>query len=121
MAYYTLSAYSLGFDDASGAVSRTQAKKFEGNMPVPMILLGYMGKHKTAPANTGSDILLDAARRAHRSLDIASWGLFLHAEGNNPKLVKFYEDQKFVAISKPDGSKQGHMFAKYSWLDSNLV
>jgi hypothetical protein len=73
--YYTLAAYSLVHAEAITALSNSKRRQIEGSIPVPLVLVGYMGRDVHAPIGTGADLILDAARRAHSNSDIGSWGL----------------------------------------------
>jgi len=57
-------------------------------LPIPMILIGFMGKQDGTKKGLGEALIVDAARRVQRNPDIPAWGLMLDAEGgpDNPKL-----------------------------------
>ena len=65
---------------------------------IPLVLIGYMGRNSGTPKGLGAALVVDAARRAHRSLEIPAVGLAVEPEGgrNNPKLWAWYEKVGFV-------------------------
>jgi hypothetical protein len=69
-----------------------------------MALIGFMGRHDGAPKGIGAGLVVDAARRVHRSQDLAAWGLMLDSEGGeaNAKLWKWYVDQGFTPARDKD-------------------
>lgn len=62
-----------------------------------MARIGFMGRADAASKGLGSGLLLDAARRVRRNLDIGACGLVLESEGgsNNHKLYSWYQAQGF--------------------------
>jgi hypothetical protein len=91
LGYYTLAPTAL----KRSRTSTGEQRKIPPGLPVPMMLIGFMGRDDTAPKGTGSALLVDAARRVHRNPDIAAWGLMLDSEGGqgNKELWKWYQDQ----------------------------
>jgi hypothetical protein len=77
-----------------------------------MVLIGYMGKQDGSPPGIGAALIVDAARRVRRNVDIPAWGLMLDSEGGpeNKKLWAWYQSQGFVA-AKADDRGLGVMYA----------
>jgi hypothetical protein len=73
----------------------------------------------STPAGIGAALLVDAARRVHRNLDIPAWGMALEPEGGkeNAKLWKWYEGVGFI----PAKTKTGLMYAPYENLIPELT
>lgn len=92
--YYSLSP-SLLF---RGAATGSDQKRVPKGLPIPMALIGFMGRHDGAPQGLGEALIVDAARRIHRSQDFAAWGLMLDSEGGpeNAKLWAWYIAQGFT-------------------------
>ncbi|MGH7813238.1 MAG: hypothetical protein ACREQI_04460 [Candidatus Binataceae bacterium] len=102
--FYTLSASLFPRERTTGS----EQKRIPGGIPVPMALIGYMGRNDCAPKGLGKSLIVDAARRVHRNEDFAAWGLTLDAEGGpaNPKLWEWYKLQGFTpAKADPDPKK----------------
>jgi hypothetical protein len=99
--FYTLSPSLLLRDRATGS----DQKRIPGGLPVPMMLIGFMGRDDGAPKGLGESLIVDAARRVYVNPDLAAWGLMLDSEGgpNNAKLWAWYKKQGFVpAKADPD-------------------
>jgi len=117
--FYTLSPSALV---RSMAKNREQ-KKIPVGLPIPMILIGFMGRNDDAPKGVGEALIVDAARRVYRNGDIPAWGLMLDSEGgpNNDRLWNWYQAQGFqpakAVTDKPDS---GVMYAALSWLIPEL-
>jgi hypothetical protein len=93
--FYTLSPTCLPRTNASGS----DQKRIPGGIPVPMMLLGFMGKSDSAPQGLGSSLIIDAARRIYQDDELAAWGLMLAAEGGpDTKLWEWYKKQGFKQI-----------------------
>ena len=101
--YYTLSPSALVRRRATGS----DQKRIPGGVPIPMALIGYMGRHNGAPKGFGKSIIVDAARRIYRVNDLPAWGLMLDSEGGprNEKLWQWYQSLGF-SIAKPDAEGQ---------------
>jgi hypothetical protein len=86
--FYTISP-SLLF---RGAATGSDQKRVPKGLPIPMALIGFMGRHDGAPKGLGGALIVDAARRVSRSIDFAAWGLMLDSEGGdaNKKLWDWY-------------------------------
>lgn len=93
LGYYSISPSLVVRSGVSGSVQ----KRLPGGIPIPVILIGFMGRDDNSPKGIGAALILDAARRVHRNRDIAAWGLTLDAEGGpaNPKLWNWYIKQGF--------------------------
>jgi hypothetical protein len=98
--FYSLSP-SLLF---RGAATGSDQKKVPKGLPIPMGLIGFMGRHDGAPKRLGEALIVDAARRLHRSQDFAAWGLMLDSEGGavNKKLWDWYIAQGFTPAKDND-------------------
>jgi hypothetical protein len=101
--YYTLSPSALVRRRATGS----DQKRIPGGIPIPMALIGYMGRHEGAPKGFGKSVLVDAARRVYRNGDLPAWGLMLDSEGGkeNKKLWDWYIAFGFTA-AKPESEGQ---------------
>jgi GNAT superfamily N-acetyltransferase len=86
---------------------------------VPLALIGFMGKQDGSRKGIGAALLVDAARRAHRNIDIPAWGLVLDCEGGqqNEKLWNWYRAAGFI----PSKSNAGRMYAPYENLIPELA
>lgn len=94
--FYTLSSCNIQRPE----LINKHERKVPKGLPVPVALIGYMGKADGAPKGFGGVLIADAALRVSRSSDIAAWGLALEPE--NEQLAKWYADQGFVAAkNKP--------------------
>ena len=94
--YYTLSAARV---ERQELINRYE-KKVPKGLPVPVALIGYMGRSDDAPKGLGAALIYDAAVRVGQNKDVGAWGLALDAE--NEGLGVWYAKQGFVAAkSKP--------------------
>lgn len=103
--YYTLSASAL----ARGSATKQEQKRIPGGIPVPAVLIGYMGRdERVAPKGLGESLIVDAARRAYRSEDIPAFGLMLNSDGgpDNQKLWEWYQTQGFIPALDDPNSKR---------------
>jgi len=95
LGYYTLSA--------SFIYRRWLKNKFQkvvpGGIPVPMALLGFLGRHDESTKGLGATLVHDAALRVSRITDIGIWGMMLDADGDG--LVKYYEALGFMLAVNP--------------------
>jgi hypothetical protein len=93
--FYTISP-SLLF---RGAATGSDQKRVPKGLPIPMALIGFMGRHDGAPKGLGEALIVDVARRLFYSSDFAAWGLMLDSEGGeaNKKLWDWYIAQGFTA------------------------
>jgi hypothetical protein len=89
--FYTLSPGLV----EKGRVSTQDQKRAMSGLPIPMILIGFLGRDDSAPQELklGAVLIHDAALRIHRSEDITAWGLYLDPE--NDGLVKWYASLGF--------------------------
>lgn len=99
LGFYTLSASA----HARGQVGSQLQKKLPGGIPIPMALIGYMGRCDTAEKGVGALLIQDAARRAYLNPDLGIWGLMLDAE-NEALIEKVYKPAGFVRARKPKGA-----------------
>ena len=119
--YYTLSPSVLN----QKRTTRSDQKRTPGGYPVPMVLIGYMGKHDGAPKGFGKSIIVDAARRVHWIADLAAWGIMLDSEGGpeNKKLWHWYQQEGFKIAKdetdKPDPNR-GVLYAALKQLIPEL-
>jgi hypothetical protein len=106
--YYTLSPAQLQPDD----LTRTQRRRVIGGIPISMMRIGFMGRDDRAPPGIGGTLLIDAARRVHRSEDTNAWALTLDAEGGpaNARLFSWYKSMGFVALRDSTGAERGAMY-----------
>jgi|SRR5208282_2580577 len=97
--FYTLSPSLL----PRPRTTRSDQDRTVKGLPVPMVRIGYMGRHDGAPKGLGASLIVDAARRVYLNDGLAAWGLMLDSEGgpNNPQLWAWYQKQGFV-IARPD-------------------
>jgi hypothetical protein len=95
LGFYSLSPVCLPRTNATGS----DQKRIPGGIPVPMMLLGFMGKNDGAPQGLGGSLIIDAARRVYQNPELAAWGLMLEAEGGpGTKLWEWYVKQGFKQI-----------------------
>jgi len=87
LGYYSLSACLVARAELNNRFQRRAPK----GIPVPMALIGYMGKTEGATQGLGPLLIQDAAKRVARITDIGIWGLCLDAE--NQKLAEWYEEK----------------------------
>jgi hypothetical protein len=105
--FYTLSPSLLLRKQATNQ----DQKRIPPGLPVPMMLIGFMGRHDGAERGLGEALIVDAARRVCVNPDLAAWGLMLDSEGgpNNAKLWAWYQEQGFRAAKtdpqKPDPNR----------------
>jgi hypothetical protein len=87
LGFYTLSQYVLSRDEMT---NRHRSIALQKDMP--LVLIGYMGRNRGTQKGLGAALVVDAARRAYRSLDIPAVGLAVEPEGgiDNPKLWAWY-------------------------------
>lgn len=107
--FYTLSPSLLVRNRATGS----EQKRIPGGLPIPMVLIGFMGKQDGTEKGLGEALILDAARRVHRNPDIPAWGLMLDSEDGpeNTKLWAWYQSQGFTPAKPDDRGKAGVMYA----------
>jgi hypothetical protein len=105
--YYTLSPSLLTRGRVTGSDQRRGIK----GLPIPMCLIGFMGRCDSAPRGIGEALIVDAARRVHRNLDMPAWGLMLDCEGgpDNTKLWNWYLAQEFTP-AKDEGTSSGVLY-----------
>jgi hypothetical protein len=109
LGYYSLSPTALKRHLSSGS----DQKRIPGGIPIPLILIGFMGRDDGAEKGTGAALLVDAARRVSRNPDIAAWGLMLDSEGGpgNVGLWNWYKEQGFTpAKAEREGENSGVMY-----------
>jgi hypothetical protein len=108
--YYSLSPSILTRSRATGS----DQKRIPLGLPIPMCLIGFMGRCDSAPKGIGESLIVDAARRAFSNEDIVSWGLMLDAEGGpeNQKLWEWYKAQGFIP-AKDEGKPSGVMYGAH--------
>jgi hypothetical protein len=117
--FYTLAPSAL----VRSKARNKEQRKIPGGIPIPMILIGFMGRNDDAPKGVGEALIVDAARRVHRTPDIPAWGLMLDSEDGpkNEKLWNWYQAQGFQpAKADPDNPDSGVMYASLSWLIPEL-
>ncbi len=88
--FYSLSACSVERKE----LNRRYERKAPPGIPVPMALIGYMGKAPDAPKGFGAVLIRDAALRMARPADLPIWGIALHPE--NEALATWYETLGFT-------------------------
>jgi hypothetical protein len=100
-------------------LTNTQRRRVIGSIPVSMMRVGFMGRDDRAPPGLGGVLLIDAARRVHRSEDTNAWALTLDAEGgpSNTGLFTRYKRIGFIALRDAEGAETGAMYCP---LDSLL-
>jgi len=104
--YYTLSPSILTRSRVTGSDQRRVVR----GLPIPMCLIGFMGRCDSAPKGIGEALIVDAARRVCGNLDIASWGLMLDSEGGpGTKLWNWYLSQGFTP-AKDEGTSSGVLY-----------
>jgi hypothetical protein len=114
LGYYTLSQYYLARDEMSNKI---RSKQLLSN--VPLALIGFMGKQDGTETGIGAALIVDAARRVYRQLDIPARGLALEPEGgvSNAKLWNWYKSAGF----KPAKTIPGLMYAPFENLIPELT
>jgi hypothetical protein len=119
--YYTLSSSAL----ARGSATKQEQKRIPPGIPVPAVLIGFMGRADHAPRGLGESLIVDAARRACRNEDIPAFGLMLNSDGgpDNPKLWEWYQAQGFIpALDDPNSKRPSKdvMYAPFKRLIPEL-
>jgi hypothetical protein len=106
--YYTLSPSELKL----GNLTKSQQKQFLGSLPIPLARVGFMGRDDRSPSGLGKALLIDAARRVHRSEDMTAMGLILDAEGGpSTKLFSWYRDtMQFVPLRDANNAETGALY-----------
>jgi hypothetical protein len=112
--FYTLSADSI----RKGELGNRDQKQIPMGIPVPMMLVGFIGRDKGATKGGGTALLIDALKRAASKGGITH-GLMLRAE--NDRLAEIYESFGFRrARSNPTGTPVSTdgvlMYASYASL-----
>lgn len=102
--FYSLSPSALARSRTTGS----EQKRIPLGIAVPMMLIGFMGRHDDAPNGLGTSLIVDAARRVYLNSDLAAWGLMLDSEGGqkNAKLWEWYQKRGFVAAKHDPDSKR---------------
>jgi hypothetical protein len=95
MGFYSLAPFSVERAELNNRYSRP-SKTIPG-IPVPMGLIGYLGRSPDSPRGFGAVLINDAAKRAARSLDFPVWGLCLHPEDANERLIERYTEIGFFS------------------------
>ncbi len=88
--YYNLAANSLRREETDDKV---QAALPIGTAPIPVFIVGWIGRDQSTYKGLGVELVIDAARRA-RSFGRVSWGLVLYAA--NKGLIDYYTSLGFV-------------------------
>ncbi len=98
LGYYTLSQYSVQFDDIPSEI----AKKFPRYPAVPATLLGRLARHSsTRGQGLGELLLLDALHRAlNMSEQVASAAVVTDAK--DQRAVEFYKRYEFLELPKTE-------------------
>jgi hypothetical protein len=96
LGYYTLSAAVIVRADLKSGDN----KRMPRGIPVPVALIGFLGRDDRAQKKLGSALLYDAALRVSMIEDIGIWGLALDAENHGieadqDKLVLWYRKMGF--------------------------
>ena len=114
LGYYTLSQFVLAREELQGKHRRETVIG-----AIPLVLIGFMGKHDGAPMGLGAGLIVDAARRAHRNVDVPACGLAVEPEGgrDNQKLWSWYEAVGFI----PAKTLPRLMYAPYESLIPELT
>jgi hypothetical protein len=114
LGYYSLSQFVLSRNEMSNKHKSGQLLQ-----AVPLVLIGFMGKQDGSRRGIGAALLVDAARRAHRNIDIPAWGLALECEGGqeNAKLWNWYKSARFI----PSKTNAGLMYTPYENLIPELT
>jgi hypothetical protein len=92
--------------DGDRELNNRYQRRAPGGIPVPMALVGFMGRAAAAPAGFGAVLIHDAALRVSRITDLPCWGLALHPE--NGPLATWYEKLGFTRgmVSTRDNTKR---------------
>jgi len=98
LGYYTLSQYSVQFDDIPTEISR----KFPRYPAVPATLLGRLARHRVAKGQgIGELLLMDALQRALKMSDqVASAAVITDAK--DQRAVEFYKKYGFIELPKTE-------------------
>ena len=106
LGYYTLSASSM----SKGDLANKHERRVPKGLPVPIVLIGYMGKTDGALKGLGGLLLFDAALRVSQNLENGPgvWGLALEPE--NDRLARWYVEHGFVAAK----SRERFMYGRLS-------
>jgi hypothetical protein len=109
LGFYTLSPTALVRSRTTGS----EQKRIPGGLAVPLILIGFMGRDDKTEKGIGAALIVDAARRVHRTPDIPAWGLALDSEGgpDNAKLWDWYKNQGFTPAKQDEEGRVGLMYA----------
>jgi hypothetical protein len=93
LGYYTLSPSSVAKRDL---INKHDRKQFvEQGIPVPIALIGYLGKCDGAFQGLGAALVVDAAIRIAQGEPLRAWGIGLDPE--NEQLANWYATLGFVA------------------------
>ena len=109
--YYTLTPSNLRPEDLRE--SRTLIRRLPGSIPVPTMLIGFMGRDDRVPKDRelGKALLVDAALRVYRSEDATAWALTLDSErGPGTRLFEWYKGMGFKARTDEAGNEMGTMY-----------
>jgi hypothetical protein len=87
--FYTLSPGLV----VKAEVSKQHQKRAMPGMPIPMALIGFLGRDDcvSKEMKLGGVLIYDAALRIHKCEDLTAWGLYLDAE--NEGLATYYRDR----------------------------
>jgi hypothetical protein len=113
--YYTLSASLIVPDRVDPRLTASMPK-----LPIPMALIGFMGRDDSAPKGVGAGLIADAAKRvASVRSQLAIWGIWLNCETEG-KLMDWYQSVGFTrAIPKKPSDPP--MKAMWAPLETLLV
>jgi len=104
LGFYALSACTVARDHTT----TQQQKRIPRGLPVPMVLIGYMGRDDNAPRGLGPALIVDAARRVDRISELGIWGIALHAE-NEELATKVYLKAGFKRAKQLPGVSGSHL------------
>lgn len=106
--YYTLSP---GLVD-KGRVSTQDQKRVMRGLPIPMFLIGFLGRDDrcSKELKLGGVLIQDAALRIHLNPDIACWGIYLDAETET--VAKWYEEKMRFKRARPKPPPEGEAEAE---------
>lgn len=110
LGFYSLAPCSI---ERAELINRHERKAPHG-IPVPMALIGFMGRAPSTPTGFGAVLIHDAALRVSRVHDLRCWGLALHPE--NTQLAKRYAEMGFNPgrASSRDSNKRLVMYGPLS-------
>jgi hypothetical protein len=114
LGYYSTSASVVIRNDLTNRHQRHAPK----GIPVPVVLIGFMGRDDSAPKGLGAALILDAARRVVRNRDIAAWGLALESEGG-PEKQKLWN--WYISIGFTPARTADHPRLMYAPLSAFMV